>query len=97
MENTITSISINVLAILIPALVGWGISLINKKIGTEKVKQVKEQIETKEGLAYHTVCYIEQAYKDLHDNDKLQKAIEWMTKVVNSHGLKLTTDELGDL
>lgn len=92
--DQIITLSVDVSAILIPALAGWGIAYLNKKIGSEKISQAKDQIETRQGLAWDAVNFVEQAYKDLDGPAKFQKAAEWLAKEAKNIGIAMTADQI---
>lgn len=62
----------------------WVHSWIKKKADTEEKKKV---IET-------TVKYVNQVYKDLNGDEKLQKAQEAIVEQLNEKGVKITELEL---
>jgi len=97
MNSVISSISLDVLAILIPALVGWLIAYVNKKIGTENAKKVEIQIATKKGIVWDAVNFVEQAYKDLDGPGKFAKAEAWLISEAKTVGITLTTDTIKGL
>jgi len=56
-----------------------------------KVVDIAEaQIQSKRGLAYDAVMFVEDAYKSLNGKDKLAKAINWAVDAGQAHGLNLT-------
>jgi hypothetical protein len=97
MDSVISSISLDVLAILIPALVGWLIAFVNKKIGTENAKKIDIQIATKKGIAWDAVNFVEQAYKDLDGAGKFAKAEAWLIAEAKAVGITLTVDTIKGL
>lgn len=62
----------------------WVHSWIKKKVDTEEKKKV---VET-------TVKYVNQVYKDLNGDEKLQKAQEAIVEQLNEKGVKITELEL---
>lgn len=50
--------------------------------------------KTKKEVAAQVVKYVEQVYKDLHGEDKLEKAIEASADILNEKGIKVTDLEL---
>ena len=97
MENKLIALTSNLLAILIPILVGLAVEYLRRRLGTEKVKRIQEELATKQELATLAVRFVEQVYKDLHGPDKYQKAAEWLAARAQEHGLKLTADEIKGL
>ena len=49
---------------------------------------------TKKAVAKTVVQAVEQIYKDLHGEDKLNKGIEYMTKLLNEKGIKTNETEM---
>ena len=50
--------------------------------------------DTKRNVAADTVKYIEQIYKDIHGNDKLEKAKETMKTLLSEKGIKISEIEM---
>lgn len=50
--------------------------------------------ETKKDVASTTVKYVEQIYKDLHGEEKLEKAKESMSELLESKGIKISEIEM---
>ena len=50
--------------------------------------------DTKRNVATDTVKYIEQIYKDIHGNDKLEKAKETMKTLLSEKGIKISEIEM---
>ena len=65
-----------ILAILVPVLAALIVELLRRKLGTEKLKQAKEELATKQELALLAVRFVEQVYVDLHGAEKYQAAAE---------------------
>lgn len=97
MEDKLLQLAYDLLAILIPALAALTVEYLRRRLGTEKVKRIQEELATKQELAILAVRFVEQVYKDLHGPDKYQKAAEWLAARAQEHGLKLTADEIKGL
>ena len=50
--------------------------------------------ETKKSIAKTVVQAVEQLYKDLHGEEKLNKALEYMAEMLTDKGIKATDIEL---
>jgi hypothetical protein len=96
-NNVLIQIGLNVSALLIPALVGWIIALVNKRLGIEGMKKVQKELEAKRDLSVIAVQFVEQAYKDLHGQDKYDKAAEWLSAQAAARGLQVTSGEIQGL
>ncbi|MGB9825726.1 MAG: phage holin, partial [Desulfofundulus sp.] len=97
MEDKLVQLAYDLLAILIPALAALAVEYLRRRLGTEKVKRIQEELATKQELATLAVRFVEQVYKDLHGPDKYQKAAEWLAARAQEHGLKLTAEEIKGL
>lgn len=97
MEDKLLQLAYDLLAILIPALAALAAEYLRRRLGTERVKRIQEELATKQELATLAVRFVEQVYKDLHGPDKYQKAAEWLAARAQEHGLKLTADEIKGL
>lgn len=94
MSDYIIEILRLVLPVVVTGLAGTCISLIVKKIGVENMKKVSEALANKESLASIAVRFVEQAYVDLHGNDKLYVAVEWMSDQLQAKGIEVDEDEI---
>lgn len=65
-------------------------------IGTRLKKIYEEKVnnETAKIVVENAVRYVEQVYKDLHGKEKLEKAIEQVSKVLESKGITITDAEI---
>lgn len=97
MEDKLLALAGNLLAILILALAALAVEYLRRRLGTEKVKRIQEELATKQELAILAVRFVEQVYRDLHGPEKYQAAAEWLAARAQEHGLKLTTDEIKGL
>lgn len=97
MENSVMQLTGNLLAVLIPVLVGMGIEYLRRSLGSEKLSKLKEELETKQLLAMLAVKFVQQAYQDLAGPEKYNKAAEWLAARATEYGLKLTTEEIKGL
>ena len=71
---------------LIMAIIGW-IAVVAKNLATKYIND-----NTKKAVAKSVVQAVEQIYKDIHGEDKLNKAIEYMAEMLTEKGI--TTTEL---
>jgi len=97
MEDKLLTLAGNLLAILIPILVGFIMEYLRRKLGTEKMKRIQEELAAKQELALLAVRFVEQVYIDLRGEEKYQKAAEWLVVQAAKVGLKLTADEVKGL
>lgn len=78
MEAKLLTLAGDLLAILIPILAGLAVEYLRRRLGTEKMKRVQEELNAKQDLALIAIRFAEQVYKDLHGEEKYQKAAEWL-------------------
>lgn len=86
----------NLLAVLIPVLVGLAVEYLRKRLGTEKMRKIQEELAAKQDLAMLAVRFVEQVYRDLHGEEKYNKA-EWLVTQAAGVGIKLTSDDVKGL
>jgi len=86
-----------IMAILIPILVGYFVAWLQKKIGTEKLQKIAQELATKQELARIAVQFVQQAYKDLGGPEKYDKAADWLSDMAARIGLIITEDEMKGL
>lgn len=83
------------LAILVPALAtaiaGWFAYLGNR---LKNAYQEKVNNETAQAVVKDVVQFVEQVYTDVKGKEKLQKAIEQVSTILQSKGIKLTETEI---
>lgn len=65
-------------------------------IGTRLKRIYEEKVnnETAKIVVENAVRYVEQVYKDLHGKEKLEKAIEQVSQVLESKGITITDTEI---
>lgn len=85
--NTVITILLPVLATLLTSVVSLLISKMKSKINSEMGEQVINNV----------VKYVEQVYKDLNGEEKLQKALETASLTLNEKGIKIGETELRTL
>lgn len=83
------------LSILVPALAtaiaGWFAYLGNR---LKNAYQEKVNNETAQAVVKDVVQFVEQVYTDLHGKEKLQKAVEQVSTILQSKGIKITETEI---
>ena len=94
MHDLLLQLLYDLLALLIPILVGYAIAWLQKRIGTEKLEAVVRELATKRELARVAVLFVQQAYKDLGGPEKYEKAAEWLSDMSEYMGLDLTPEEI---
>jgi len=94
MHDVILRLLYDIIAILVPILVVYLVTWIQKKLGSEKVQKIIYELETKKELARIAVMFVQQAYKDLGGPAKYEKAAEWLSDMSDCMGLDLTSEEV---
>jgi LL-H family phage holin len=97
MEDKIIQVALDVMAILIPILAALFMELIRRKLGTENLKQVQEELAAKQELAMLAVRFVEQVYVDLYGPEKYSKAAEWLSTRLLAKGLDVSAGEIKGL
>jgi LL-H family phage holin len=97
MEDKLLQLAYDLLAILIPALVALAVEYLRRRLGTEKMRKIQEELSAKKELATLAVRFVEQVYRDLHGEEKYNKAAEWLVEQAGKIGLKLTPEEVKGL
>ena len=73
---------------LITAVAGW-VAIVAKNLATKYIND-----KTKKAVAKSVVQAVEQIYKDLHGEDKLNMAIEYMAEMLTEKGITATELEV---
>lgn len=97
MREELVQAGIDALAIMIPLLAALGGEYIRRRIGTEKMHRLKEELQAKQELATLAVRFAQQAYKDLGGQERGEKAMAWMAAQAEAKGIPVTEDELQGL
>lgn len=86
------------LDIILPAaasLVAIWFGILGNKMKATYLEKVNS--ETKKNVVQTTVEYVEQVYKDIHGDEKLDKAIERASEILNEKGITASKTELRTL
>lgn len=94
MQESIMEIVMIVLPPVVTIIAILVVDLVRKIIGLETMKRISFELDVKEKLAIMAVRFVEQAYRDFKGPQKLTQASVWLTKHLNHHGFKITTDEV---
>jgi LL-H family phage holin len=90
----INDLLVTLITVGVPLLIGSLFKLINAKIGTENMNKIEQEINNASVLAQAAVSYIQQKYPDLLNEEKKDKAVEWLTNEVNKYGINLTEEQI---
>ena len=97
MSAAVSSVIYSVLKLLVTAGVAFFVEYLRRRLGTEKLNRIQEELIAKQNLAALAVRFAEQAYQDLHGADKYNKAAEWLAARAGELGLKVSADEIKGL
>lgn len=97
MDEFIVNLAYDATAIILPVLAALVVELIRRKLGLEKMKKIQEELQAKQELAALAVRFAEQAYKDLHGEDKYNQAADWLAARARERGIKITSSEIKGL
>ena len=87
-----------ILDIILPAaasLVAVWFGILGSKMKATYIEEINSS--TKKNVAKTTVEYIEQVYKNIHGQEKLNKAIEMASSILNEKGISVSETELKTL
>jgi LL-H family phage holin len=93
-EEMIMELAYNVLLILVTAGVGLLVELIRRKLGTENMRKIKSELETKQELALLAVKAVEQGWRKLKGPEKVSKAAEIISNQAGRIGLRIQPSEI---
>jgi len=95
MEDLIMNLMYNLLLLLITAGVALAVNLIQSKLGTEKMRKIQAELETKQELALVAVKAVEQLWAGkIKGPEKVSKAAEIISNQANRIGLTIPPDEI---
>jgi LL-H family phage holin len=97
MEEIFYKVIYDLLLLLFTVIAVFLANYIKKRIGVERIKQIEAEIAAKQELAQLAVRFVEQVYKDLHGEEKYNKAAEWLTNRIKELGLNITEEEVKGL
>ena len=94
MHDAVIRLLYDIIAVLVPVLVGYLVAWLQKRLGAEKIEKIKRELEIKQDLARIAVQFAQQVYKDLGGPERYEKAAEWLSNMATQMGLQLSTDEV---
>lgn len=87
-QEFISAYGMEILYAIVTALAGW-LAVAIKSLVTKYLDN-----KTKKDVASTVVKAVEQIFKDLHGEEKLKKAIEYMADMLTSKGIKASEVEI---
>lgn len=97
MDTVLIDLAYNFLALVIPVIAVMAVEVIRRYLGLQKMEQIDRAISSKKELALIAVRFVEQAYKDLHGEDKYKQAATWLTEQINRYGFTISEAEIRGL
>lgn len=97
MDDLLLRVLYDVLVLLATVAAGYAVAWFRKRLGVEGMKRIEAELAAKQELAALAVRFVEQVYKDLHGEEKYNKAAEWLVAQAAKVGLKLTPEEVKGL
>jgi len=97
MHDLLLQLLYDIIAILVPILVGYAIAWLQKRIGTGKMEVLVRELATKRELARVAVLFVQQAYKDFGGAEKYDKAAERLSDAADKIGIQLSEEEIKGL
>lgn len=88
MENILTEYIMQIIAAIVAGIAAW-LGLVFKKLYQKHINT-----QTKKDVVYTVVQAVEQIYKDLHGEEKLNKALEAASEMLKVQGITVTDLEL---
>lgn len=97
MDDLLLRVLYDVLVLLATVAAGYAVAWFRKRLGVEGMKRIEAELAAKRELAAMAVRFVEQVYRDLHGEQKYQKAAEWLAARAGELGLKITPEEIKGL
>lgn len=97
MEDLLLQLAYDLLAVLIPVLAAMAVEFMRRRLGIENLKKIQQTLEAKQEIALLAVRFAEQAFKDLHGQEKYDKAAEWLSARVQENGFDISDEEIQGL
>ncbi len=95
MEDIVMNLLYNLLLLLITAGAALAVELIRRKLGTEQMRKIQNELETKQELALVAVKAVEQLWAGkIKGPEKVSKATEIISNQANRIGLTIPPDEI---
>lgn len=90
-QNYISENGVEIISVIVTAIFGF-IGVLAKKLYNKIIDEKNEKIVEK--VVRYCVQAVEQLYKDLHGEEKLDKVIGAVTDILNTKGITVTDLEL---
>lgn len=97
MEDKLIQLAYDALSVLVPVLAALAVEYLRRRLGTEKMRRIQEELATKQELAALAVRFAQQCWASSPGPERYQKAAEWLASRATERGLKVTPDEVKGL
>lgn len=97
MEDLVLRVLYDILVLLATVAAGLVVAWLQKKLGIEGMRRIEAELVTKQELAALAVRFVEQAYRNLHGEDKYNEAAIWMVNRAAEIGIEMDLDEVKGL
>lgn len=94
LQEVIVNAAISVVTVLIGVAVSALKQWLDAKRNEVETKRGVEQLEIVDRVAYSTVNYVEQVYKDVGGNEKLMRALAAAQTELRNKGISITDEQL---
>lgn len=94
MEQIILSLLEQLISLFIVVGLGLLSAYLHKKLGIEKLKEVKSTIENKQQIVDLAVLFAQEAFKNLEGEDKFREVYVYASKKFKELGLNISGNEL---
>ncbi len=94
MEDRVLQLAYSAVSVLVPILVAMAVEYLRRRLGTEKVRRIQEELTAKQDLAMVAVKFVEQVYVEAKGPEKYNAAAEWLAGQARKMGLQLSGAEI---
>ena len=85
------------LVVLLTPLVAFAIDYLRRRVGLEKIQQLKGELETKQAWSLLAVRYADQVYWEAAGKARYDAACKWLSEHATEKGMPLTQEEIQGL
>jgi hypothetical protein len=97
MHDLLSSLLRDALILLATVAAGYLGAWLRNRLGVEALKKIEAELAAKKELAALAVRFVEQVYRNLHGEEKYQKAAEWLAGRAQELGIAMTAEEMKGL
>ncbi|TEB06364.1 phage holin [Pelotomaculum propionicicum] len=97
MDDMLFKLLKGAITVFAPAVLALAIEYLRRRLGTERLQKIQQELAAKQSLARLAVLFVEQAYRDLDGPEKYAKAAEWLSGRAKEYGIALTPEQIKGL